>query len=142
MKISKFSRLLNPREERLPAKTGIGGRIKPLKSIPLVNPKVLLSNNARFRHHMKQFSITDGKALRAESLSTLRRMTDTVNKHLENFKQYRGLRFSVNEEAGKNIVTIRDTRTGEVVKTLPSESLVHIAANLRAKSGILADKEG
>ena len=142
MKIAKFARLLNPREERLPTKTGIGGRIKPLKSIPLVNPKVLLSNNANFRRHMKQFSITSGTALREESLATLNRMTETVNKHLAAFKQYKGLRFQVNEEAGKTVVSIRDTRTGEVIKTLPSESLVHIAANLRARSGVLADTEG
>lgn len=142
MKVQRFSKLLNPRDERLPKKTGIGGKLKPMKRMPLLNPRVMLSSNAAFKAQIKQFSVTDSSAIRGEALAKLNRMAETVTRHLAAFPQYKGLRFEINEEAGKNVVIVRDMRTGEVVKSFPSESLIQIAANLRAATGVLLDKNG
>ncbi|PSW19551.1 flagellar biosynthesis protein FlaG [Photobacterium sanctipauli] len=47
----------------------------------------------------------------------------------------KGLSFRIDEESGKNIVTIYDKRTGEVVRQIPDEDLLVLSRRLAANSG-------
>ncbi len=142
MKVARFSRMFDPREERLPKKTGLGGKMKPIESKPLVNPKMLLSSNRRMMNFLKQFKVTNSADIRAASLKMLNQSVYTINKHIQSSMQYKGLRFEVHEDSNKHFAVIRDQKTGEVLKTIPSGSAMQIAANLRQASGILVNKEG
>jgi len=138
----KFTQLLNPRDERLPKKTGIGGRIKFTSPGPLFNPRISISTNSALKKMLAFSSVTSGRSIRAKNMEMLNRATDTINRHLQTSQKHRGIRFSVDKDANKLMVSIRNVQTGEVVKTLPGESAMKIAGNLRLLSGALMSGEG
>ncbi|MGF1680417.1 flagellar protein FlaG [Photobacterium minamisatsumaniensis] len=47
----------------------------------------------------------------------------------------KGLAFRIDEESGKNIVTIYDKRTGDVVRQIPDEELLVLSRRLATNSG-------
>ncbi len=51
------------------------------------------------------------------------------------------LEFSIHEETGRTVVKIVDQDTGKVIKQLPPEELLDLAAKLEEMSGVLFDKK-
>lgn len=47
----------------------------------------------------------------------------------------KGLAFRIDEESGKNIVTIYDKRTGDVVRQIPDADMLALSRQLAANSG-------
>lgn len=47
----------------------------------------------------------------------------------------KGLAFRIDEESGKNIVTIYDKRTGDVVRQIPDEDMLTLSRQLTTHSG-------
>ncbi|MEJ2764162.1 flagellar protein FlaG [Photobacterium sp. MCCC 1A19761] len=47
----------------------------------------------------------------------------------------KGLAFRIDEESGKNVVTIYDKRTGEVVRQIPDEEMLSLSRKLAHHSG-------
>ncbi|MGF1726711.1 flagellar protein FlaG [Photobacterium nomapromontoriensis] len=47
----------------------------------------------------------------------------------------KGLAFRIDEESGKNIVTIYDKRTGDVVRQIPDEDMLALSRQLTTHSG-------
>ncbi|UXI00591.1 flagellar protein FlaG [Photobacterium sp. TY1-4] len=47
----------------------------------------------------------------------------------------KGLAFRIDEESGKNVVTIYDKRTGEVVRQIPDEEMLSLSRQLAHHSG-------
>ena len=47
----------------------------------------------------------------------------------------KGLAFRIDEESGKNVVTIYDKRTGDVVRQIPDEDMLALSRQLAAHSG-------
>ncbi len=136
----ELSQLFDPKENRLPKKTGIGGKLKPLKSQPLFDPKLM--RNPRLKKELAIFDPTNAANIREKFVKKLASSIDTINKHLQEFQQFKGISFELNEEAARTFAIVRDKKTGEVLKQVPSEGILQIAANLRDLSGILVELEG
>jgi flagellar protein FlaG len=49
------------------------------------------------------------------------------------------LSFSTDSSSGKVIVRVTDTKTGQVIRQIPSEDVLRIAKNIQALLGILYD---
>jgi len=49
----------------------------------------------------------------------------------------RELQFEVDEDSGRTIVTVRDADTDEVIRQIPSEEVLQIAARLEEVNGVL-----
>lgn len=77
----------------------------------------------------------------AKSVELGREQMEQLAEQLEGFVSSlnRGLRFSVHEESGRQVVTVVDSGTGETVRQIPSEELLDIIARLAEASGGLID---
>ena len=51
-----------------------------------------------------------------------------INEHVQNLQ--RSLQFTVDDKSGKDVVTVLDTETKEVIRQYPSEEVLQIARNL------------
>jgi flagellar protein FlaG len=49
----------------------------------------------------------------------------------------RGLNFTMDEKLGRPIVYVKNSQTGEIVRQIPNEVVVHIAHNIEDLKGIL-----
>lgn len=53
----------------------------------------------------------------------------------------RSLQFKVDEDSGRNVVTVLDGDTGDVIRQIPSEELLDVIARLNEASGGLLDTQ-
>ena len=51
----------------------------------------------------------------------------------------RGLNFAIDEKLNRPIITVRNTSTGEVVRTIPNEVVIKVAHNIEDIKGLLMD---
>ncbi len=65
---------------------------------------------------------------------------EDAKKTIEEIKHNR-LEFSVYEDTGQTVIKVIDQKTGDVVKQLPPEELLELAAKLKEMSGVLFDKK-
>lgn len=135
-----LSQMFDPKENRLPKKTGIGGKLRPIKSTRLFNPKLV--RNPTLSKQLDSVRPTNPKVLREAALKKLSSSLDTINKHLRESQQFKGITFELNKDANRTFAVIKDQRTGEVLKEVPPEGVLQIAANLRDASGIIVSVEG
>lgn len=49
----------------------------------------------------------------------------------------RALGFSIDETINRHVVTVKNTNTGEVVRTIPTDAVLKFAHNLEAMKGLL-----
>jgi flagellar protein FlaG len=70
---------------------------------------------------------------------SVREAVSLLNEQLSSNKT--GIGFTVNDGGGTPIVTVRNTKTGEVVRQIPNEVVIKIAQNFEAFKGSLADKK-
>ncbi|MGR8918981.1 MAG: flagellar protein FlaG [Gammaproteobacteria bacterium] len=76
----------------------------------------------------------DGAALKLDP----RALDEAVNEIArESHIVQRSLRFTVDEESGRTIITVVDRETEEVIRQIPAEEVRNIAARLRSGDGIL-----
>ncbi|MDI6793111.1 MAG: flagellar protein FlaG [bacterium] len=69
----------------------------------------------------------------------LTRAVDVLN---ETSRVYdRGIRFSVDEETGRRVVSIINRETDEVVRTIPSEQMLDLVAAIHNLMGVMMDKK-
>lgn len=72
----------------------------------------------------------EGKAqAQTESVVRLDTAVTQINDHVQNLQ--RSLQFTVDEASGKDIVTVLDKETEEVIRQFPSEEVLEIARLLR-----------
>ena len=53
----------------------------------------------------------------------------------------RSLQFKVDEDSGRNVVTVLDSDTGDVIRQIPSEELLDVINRLNEASGGLLDTQ-
>ncbi|UTV27036.1 flagellar protein FlaG [Photobacterium atrarenae] len=82
--------------------------------------RVEQSANAEQQHQLQREQLEKVVARIEEFVGT------TLNK---------GLAFRIDEESGKNVVTIYDKRTGEVVRQIPDEEMLSLSRQLAHHSG-------
>ena len=68
---------------------------------------------------------------------------DNALKNINNFFQMskRTMQFSVNEDTGKMVVEIKDEKTGEVIRQIPSEEVLQLEKKLDEVQGLLFSKK-
>lgn len=138
----KLSVLFDPREERLPKKTGIGGKLKPFRKQPLFDPQKTIRAKPALQAQLAPFKTVTPKQARMVVAERLALAVDKINRHIESSILFKGLRFSLDEASNRNVATVRDIKTGEVLREIPPQGVLQIAANLRSLAGILVNKEG
>lgn len=70
---------------------------------------------------------------------SIKEAVSLLNEQLSSNKT--GIGFTVNDGGGTPIVTVRNTKTGEVVRQIPNEVVIKIAQNFEAFKGSFADKK-
>ena len=134
---------LDFRNEMMPKQTGLGGpAIQPQKPLNLVNPDAFVQNNPGVQANLKEFSPIDPKTIRADTLAKLTQQVEEVNRQIASSMQFKGIRFGVHEESGITFAVIRDRDTGNIIKQIPAQTFLEIAARLRDASGLLVDTLG
>lgn len=136
----EFSKLMDPRDNRLPKKTGLGGKIKPLKTQRLFNPKIM--RNPKMARELDQFRPANRQVIRAANMKALNRSVDTINRHLAKFKNTKGVFFELDKDSNKYFAVIKDKQTGAVLKQIPGDGVIQLAANLRDASGMITSVTG
>lgn len=129
-----FSKLLDPRDNRLPKKTGIGGKLRPLETKPLFNPKIM--QNPTMARQLDPIRPANAKVIREAALERLNSSVRTINRHLQKSKNTKGLFFEIDPDTNRSFAVIKDKRTGQVLKQVPAQGVLQIAANLRDASGL------
>jgi len=64
----------------------------------------------------------------------LKRLNDQMSKHSTN------LNFSVDSTTKFLVVQVKNTQTGEVIRQIPSETMLRVAHDLEAVKGLLRDE--
>jgi uncharacterized FlaG/YvyC family protein len=67
-----------------------------------------------------------------EAVEKLRSAGDLFNKRLD---------FRVDEATNRIVVKVIDTKTDKVIKEIPPEQLLHLAAKIQERVGLLVDEE-
>lgn len=81
-----------------------------------------------------------------ESGGQPRKMKDQVDSALKNINNFfqmskRTMQFSVSEGSGKMVVEIKDEKTGEVIRQIPSEEVLQLEKKLDEVQGLLFSKK-
>ncbi|WP_413701350.1 flagellar protein FlaG [Psychromonas sp. KJ10-10] len=72
-----------------------------------------------------------------QSSSTVKETVEEMNAFFQNMQ--RNLSFSVDEESGEKVISVRDSETEEVIRQIPSEELVVLRKKMDDVVGILFD---
>ena len=72
---------------------------------------------------------------------TVQETTAAVAQQLETYLRSvgRSLHFSIDEQSGETVVSVRDAETGEVIRQMPSEEALRLARALGTQSNSLID---
>ncbi|MDO9103930.1 MAG: flagellar protein FlaG [Methylovulum sp.] len=78
-----------------------------------------------------------------EQLGKAKEQVDNALKNINDFFQMskRTMQFSINEDTGKMIVEIKDEKTGEVIRQIPSEEVLQLEKKLDEVQGLLFSKK-
>ena len=82
---------------------------------------------------VKVESLFDPDEMRANLEAAIERLNEQVERN------GRGLNFSIDEKLNRPIITVRNTATGEVVRTIPNEVVIKVAHNIEDIKGLLMD---
>jgi uncharacterized FlaG/YvyC family protein len=142
MSMRIFSNLIF-RNEELPKKTGLGGAaIQPQKPLNLVQPNTFIEHDPAVKANLKEFHPINPPEIRAEAMAKLSQQVEEVNRQIAGSMHFSGIRFGVHEESGRSFAVIRDRDSGNVIKQIPAEAFLEIAARLREASGLFVDTVG
>jgi uncharacterized FlaG/YvyC family protein len=64
-------------------------------------------------------------------------MVNKLNKHLQDVRSH--LQFSIDEASGYIVIKVIDSRTDEVIRQVPSEAVLALAANADGSGGVILD---
>lgn len=131
---------MNPRQERMPKETGLGGKPR-MKHVALAQPELMVQNNPRVQQNLAPFKL-DARRIRAETARTLQEQVHGVSRHISEDLVRKGLEFGLHEASGKQFVQVKNARTGEVLKQYPAEEILELGARLRRMTGFLVDTQG
>jgi len=81
------------------------------------------------------------KSVQTLSSAELSELATDVQKNM-NIIHNVNLKFSVNKESGRIMVTVTDEATGEVIREIPPEEIVRFAEKFDEMVGMIFDKRG
>lgn len=84
-------------------------------------------------------NVTQDEAQEREALSTdqLSKMAEQMDEFVGSFTHE--LKFRVDEDSGRNVVTVVDKKSGDTIRQIPTEELLEVVARLAEASGGLID---
>lgn len=82
---------------------------------------------------VKAEPLVDPKQLRENLHAAIEKLNEQVERN------GRGLNFVVDEKLGRPIITVLNTDTGEVVRTIPTEVIIKVAHDIEDLKGLLMD---
>lgn len=133
----EIAKMMDPRNERLPKKTGIGGKMVRMKFHPLFNPEHTTKGNQRLQANLQASRPNSPKQARGAMLRQANLAVDRINAHLATTAgSSKGVRFTVDQASGKTVATIRDSRTGAALKSFPGDMAITLSRRLRDASGM------
>lgn len=136
---TRIFRQLDPRQERLPADTSRIIQKKPHRWVPLVDPSVMVQNNPAVHRLVTRNNPVEPTQIRRDLRARLGRAVDTVNRHIAQSRQFKGIRIHVDEQAGQFVAVVRNLRTGQVLRQIPSAEMLEMAGRLKDVSGLFKD---
>ena len=92
---------------------------RPVKQAPVVKSEPLI----------------DPQEMRANLEEAIEKLNEQVERN------GRGLNFTIDEKLNRPIITVRNTATGDVVRTIPSEVVIKVAHNIETIKGLLTDEK-
>lgn len=131
--------LTDPKSARMPKETGIGGRLKPMRRVPLVNPDTFIEANPRLSGQLQKLNPIQPAEIRQDLKERLQQAVTKVNRHIETANVAKNIRFAVHEDSGYYFATVTNKETGEVLKTVPAQNMLDLAARLQDASGLFQD---
>ncbi|MDH4225629.1 MAG: flagellar protein FlaG [Deltaproteobacteria bacterium] len=141
--ITKIFNQLEARHERMPKVTGIGGgAIQPSPPLQLSDPKQNLGNNAYVKEEAQKNSPTNGNNIRADLRQRMDTALAAANERIKRSVSYSSIRFAYHEESGYAFAMVRDRDSGEVLRKIPAEEFLDMAAKLQDASGIFVNTTG
>jgi uncharacterized FlaG/YvyC family protein len=135
----KIFRNLNWRDNKLPVDASRIVKTKPPRRVPFVDPAFFVQNNPRVKANLAQFDPVQPARVRADLKARLQRSVEEVNRMIANRREYKGISFELDEGSGRPFAVVRDKRTGQVIKQIPSRFMLEMAARLKENSGLLKD---
>jgi len=130
---------LNSKDNRLPKKTtGIISKPK-FRSVPISNPDVMVNNHPGIQRNLAQFNAIDPVKVRSQVRERLSSQVNAVNRQIAKSSLYKGLTFAVHEESGNSFVVVKNKKTGQVLKQIPSDVMLTRKATMLKASGLLKD---
>jgi len=90
----------------------------------------------------KPIAVQAPEPLRIDPVKMKMQIEDTVsmlNRQME--KNNYGLGFAMDRVANENVVTVRDSNTGAVIRQLPSEAVLKVAHSIESLKGIIYDRK-
>ena len=106
-----------------------GNAAAPVKAKPQAHP--VASEAAQIKSPEKAKLNIDTKAMQRNLQEAIDRLNDQMQKN------GRDLRFSMDKELDRPIITVKSSQTGEVVRQIPNEVVIKIAHNIENVKGML-----
>ena len=114
-------------------------RIQPVEFQPLVNPDLVGSMSEAQRDLIGLTQAVVPDSVRREQLDSLQSAIDSVNAYIQSTQATFSIQFELHQRSGLTYALIRNVETGQVLKQIPSNALLNIAARVRQASGIFAN---
>lgn len=113
------------------------------KSIPETSDSALLASTAGGLVTNQIKSVTDNAALKNDSSAQNREKVGEAVSNINNFFQMskRSMQFSINEDTGKMVIEIKDEKTGDIIRQIPSEEVLQLEKKLGEVEGLLFSKK-
>jgi len=114
-------------------------RLQPIDLPPLIDPDMVGAASAERRALLGLTQAVTGASVRAEQMAQLEAAVESVNAYIRSTQTTFAIRFELHQRSGLTYALIVNTDTRQVIKQIPSETLLNIAARVRQASGILVD---
>ncbi len=114
-------------------------RIRPVEIPPLVDPSLGGAMTAAQRALIGLTHAVTPASVRQEQLAQLQSAVDSVNAYIRETQTDFSIRFELHQRSGLTYALIRNAQTGQVLKQIPTETMLNIAARVKQASGIFVD---
>jgi flagellar protein FlaG len=104
-----------------------------------VNPDRFVQNNPAVSAQIAKFDPVNPVSIRADARARIQRMVDEANRTIQNSIQFKTIRFDVDQDSGRYVAVVRDRRSGQVLRQIPSDQILNMAARLKTASGLFKD---
>ncbi len=114
-------------------------QIKPKELEKISGKKLNLNELLRKEINQSSSNVNDQRQAKEIPAEKLEQVIEEANETLEKY-QNKHLSFFIDEESGKQGVRIIDVKTKEVIKQIPPEEMVELAARLKERIGAIIDE--